>query len=1453
MAKAYLGKISALVTANTSDFNSKLNASAKEVRSFASAMQSSLTRAESAATASLRGIYTESQKVSRALQAVSSKRLDFKGFDTSTFAKLQQAVDTFKQIQNAATNIFDPLASAARVVDRLSASVQREFDPAMKSAQRSAEFLNQQLAQGGIVGERAFERIRRQAEAAAQAADRLAEAEALAGRGPRGTELAFAAPRVRDTLTASAAARQRAAEAPAALLEDGRIARDVQKLASIDALIVKRRAQIEQGIALNVDTTQAQRSLENLAALSERVRNRVEGSLNESNAGRAAADNEIALLQRRERAAKEAEDRRIAGQQRVADNEIALLQRREQAAKEVESRRLAEQQRAEDNEIALLQRREQTAKEIEDRRLADQQRQQENETAALIRREQAAKDAESRRLDEARGSQINPGDALARRARALIGGDIPDGNNVAGRALEIGRQVDNIGQRIEQARRQIDGLPDGIRAGLVPELRRASDIFVDLSRLGARATADQIARANREAERLARNANLAQRGLRFGEQFGGPGRRGLEFGLQEVSLRGYTAQLQVLQRALAGAGSEARGPALNAFNQLRSAISQATARGTLDTRAVRQEIARLTDEATRAAAAAAGISPGRLGRSVQRAGDIGRNSFANLGLGIQQAVFAVEDFFSVTGGLDQRIRAAGNNLSQLGFILGGTQGLIVGVAAAIGGQLVAAYLKWQNQGVGTEDSVKSLNDALSRQKSIIESIAESFSSLADEVGRIGFSKQGADAAQFANQLEEIRKKQQEFNTERAAALDPAVQQQRGIINARERELEKASDPADRVRLSRAIVAARREEQDAIARIREARPVGAFEAASVAIESRRQVEVQRAREAGLVGDEQRANARARNAAAGIGGRIGNARTQEGRNEVAILELSLERQRLEQEINANNFIGAGFLAGGNNTVRKQQLALVEAALISLQSGAANAADAIELEVAKASRAAAERIGVAQDAVAKAIEAGIPGAASLKVQLDALVEQLTSAQRRLVSAQQAGRDSGRGGDVTAAERAQREVRQIQLAINAREEEARTIAAVAAAVKQFDDVLQSVSRGVDSNVQSARDASDTARQRDLFSGTRTTADARRRAEDAAVEQGRLARRAQAEIAAARERFLQDALAAPRRSLAAEARANDEVTRQIIRESGAQVPGLRTLDEFIAELDARGLRQQAEQVRQNRDRQISIAEQLGNPKDFWGTVASLLEQSSQQASDVASQIGQPDQVWGTIASLLERSSSQASDAVLRAIEAAQIDRQLSTVGVLADGAREVLARKRAELESLSIEQDPAVRNAVDASMAESMRVQSVERGRQFAMSDAARSGEELAAKLRDISVFFADKIDQNNGLPDPAIIQDLRSQQKRAAEEAMRATAPAIFNMADEAQNAVLQGPSRAALQVADVTTSQGQSELNRLLRGDDSSRSASLVELQKQSQKLAELVDIARRDGAWPGIFDN
>ena len=1304
MANAYLGKISAIVTANTSDFNSKLNASAKEVRSFAASMQSALSRAETSAATSLRGIYTEAQKVERALKAAAGLRLSFKGIDTSKFKDITQAADQFRRVASAAEQIYKPLSLAAKATESLSNEVRGEFQPALIAAQRQAELMNRALSSGLAVSEKSFARVQRRAEATGQAVRRLAEASQIASSGPRGTELAFAAPRVRDSLTASAAIRQQAANAPASVIEGGTIARDVQKLVTIDNLIQKRRAEVESGILLNIDTTRARASLDSLLAVSEKVRRSISAAITPAAGGNRAEENQLALLQRRAQGEKELEARRAAAAQRSQDNEIALLQRRAQGEKELEARRAAAAQRAEDNEIALL-----------------------------IRREQAGKAAEAARfIGEGTFSPFSAPDAGARRVRGLAGGDPPDTGTALGRSLDVGRQVDSIAQKIASTRQQIDALPEGLRTRMIPALQQALNTLVDVERLGARATADQLSRANKEAERLAQNTSRVQRGQNFSEQFGGRGTRGLELNLQDTSLRGYTAQLQILQQTLAGVSTTARGPALKSFNELRKAIATAAKNGTLDLASTRQEIARLTTNAVNAASAVGKISTGRLAGQLKRAGDIGRGAFGNIGLGVQQAVFAFDDFFSVTGGLDQRIRAAGNNISQLGFVLGGTAGLITGVAVSITAQLIVAYIKWQNAGVGVEDRLKSLNDALSRQKSLVEDLAGAFRAIADEIANIGFSKPGADAAKFQQQLDDIRKKQNEFNQERFAELDPDVQRERGIVASREARLAKEEDPAVRLRLQGEINNARRREAEAARSARGAAPITAVEGARVAVESRRAREVQIAREAESPNEEAGANNRARQRQEDIDRRLGAASGERERQEIARDQLLFERNRLIREARSNDFSGAGILVGGSSN--SEQLTAVEIAIRQLDQAIVDSADLLEVEVASAAVGAAKQIGLAQAKVADAIEAGVPGALGLQVQLDGLTQQLFKAQNDLATAQEKARKEETGEDIGAATKARDEVARIQDAINQRGGEIKAIEASRRAFELFATGFDKVRQEAESNLQAAESARDQA-VGDRYEQFTEGAD---------------------------ERLMQ---------------AQQDVNRQL---------GLRN------------------EVRKEAARSEDLARNDEGVR-------------------------------------------------LREEEIAQIDRQLSSSGVIAPGQRDTLVTRRERLRQENesavddrVKTSPLVRKAITESIEEERRRQSAERGRQASQTPAQKAGEELAGTLRDIQKNFERR---PGGVAGNAA--EAADAGRRAANDAFRTSAPAILGLADQVQNAVLQGPSRAALNATDVSTVEGSRELNRLLRGDDAAKNQDLVELQKQSQSLETLVQLAREQGV-PATLD-
>ena len=935
-----------------------------------------------------------------------------------------------------------------------------------------------------------------------------------------------------------------------------------------------------------------------------------------------------------------------------------------------------------------------------------------------------------------------------------MGGDIPGGGGPLGDQLEVGRQVDNVINRVAAARQQLDTLPDPLRTALIPALQRATDQASTLARQGFGATAAQIRNAANEAERFEQRVARSQRALNFGQQFGGQGRRGLEFGLQAQSLQGYTAQLQVLQRTLSGVSTQARGPALDAFNRLRTAIATAADNGTIDLEQTRRQINGLAQDAVRAAAAAANISPGRLNRQFQRAGDIGRGAFGNIGLGVQQAVFAIDDFFSVTGGLDQRIRAAGNNISQLGFVLGGTQGLIAGVAASITGQLIVAYIKWQNAGVGTEDTLRSLNDSLARQKSLLEEISGAFASIGDEISRVSLAGPAAEFEKLSRSLDEIRNKQREARTESRAEVDPESQRIRGTIAARQRELEQSTDGGRRVILQRQINSLQEQERQRLSEL--SRPQRSVDQdAIVRAVADSYVNVAEGRIASLLEQtdgqadpleairvREEARRRADAAAEVTRRRFAEAPGNVERSQAAIDILEARRSQL-QRIAEN---GRGFFGTASNEARaaQQELLSIEQLLREARAPLEAALDELVIAVSESALEIARRVGSSQAALQNAV--GSDQASTLRVS-----QELEIFARQLRDAQQRATDARSRGDAAGTREAQDEVNAINEATSA-------YVATARSVTQFAQALDRVASQLSNTVaQEAQQAADQARRQ------ANEAEAARFgpvAGNVALEEADFRARR-------RERLERDARRAEERRRELENERNGAVRR--FERDGAADPGvaasIRQRDEAQAELDR-----------------------------------------------------------------AQREGRQATGDALRRRDEAQrdLDRRFENSR---DGRR---LRDRADNDDL-------------LSQVRRQEEDSILRGREQLRSPAERAGIELARNLSDIQNAF-DEL--------PKAQQDaaaLAAAQRRAVEESQRQAAPAIFNLADEVQNAVLQGPSRAALQATDVSTVQGASELNRLLRGDDSARNQNLVELQRQNnESLKELVNIAKANGAPPGIFD-
>jgi hypothetical protein len=113
-----------------------------------------------------------------------------------------------------------------------------------------------------------------------------------------------------------------------------------------------------------------------------------------------------------------------------------------------------------------------------------------------------------------------------------------------------------------------------------------------------------------------------------------------------------------------------------------------------------------------------------------------------------------------------------------------------------------------------------------------------------------------------------------------------------------------------------------------------------------------------------------------------------------------------------------------------------------------------------------------------------------------------------------------------------------------------------------------------------------------------------------------------------------------------------------------------------------------------------------------------------------------------------------------------------------------------------------------------------------------------LARDFEGIRLAAARTAEETTGLIDQAAVGEAR---QRAFRQSAEQVAPLLVGFSDEVANALLQGPSRAALQASDASTLQGQQELNRLLRGEDPARDVNLLELQKQTRELQRLVELA------------
>lgn len=806
-----------------------------------------------------------------------------------------------------------------------------------------------------------------------------------------------------------------------------------------------------------------------------------------------------------------------------------------------------------------------------------------------------------------------------------------------------------------------------------------------------------------------------------------------------VAIKRQQGELSALRDVISRVSATVRGPLESAFREYAIVVTNAMASGESGLESNEQDVKRLRAELIKLIAATGQVgNVGQITGQVNRAGDIGRGGFDKFSLAINQAAFAVDDFFSATGGLEFKLRAVQNNITQLGFIVGGTTGLIAGLATAIGGQLVIAVLKSIGVLDEEKDVMEALNSAFSEQKQRVEALTAAYNDLGSSIRDAGLGEAGRTQASRRRELEEIKRLEEEVRVSRASAVDPEAERLRIEIARLKRKSEESDDAgvrtANEIKISDLERQLARRSREAAGRQSTARTVG---------DTVVQAEIDRINTQfdslinGLSGDN---------------------------TEAAALALERERRRQLDEFQAGEAALRDRFRENPNNPAAQQRALseqrraIEEQIDRVQENLDDTQNALFLNpLSPLLRAAEDEYGrqlaslsAEYAALQSRIREAEPGAAFTRF-VEAQFAIADTLDRVRANLDQAGGGRGFLGDAAAAVNRSLQTRRSQAdqareegdtarldaltkEISALEEYALELESASAATKIFSDVISRLADDLDQTVaQEARSRADSARR------------------------------------------------------AANADPND--------------PFL-VMQRWKAELEA-GRAERREIVNEERNVQLrqqfeddAIAGRLG-PE-----LQSLISEREQLQRDIES---------GSLSVEEERAARRRRR---------EVDAELEQRFERSPGAMAAMGEAdRADTEAARF-----------AQLQESER-----RGRDLMMSEGEQSARAVVQSLEDITNAMFLRIEAGEDVAQ--VTSEAKEARASVLSEARRSIAPALFALQDQVANAVLQGPSRAALNAADVTTAQGTAELNRLLRGDDPAKDQNLLELQKQTSELEKL----------------
>lgn len=823
MARGYLGKISAIVAANTGSYVRGLNDAAAKTRDFAREVQSSLRKSSSEASRSIQAIYTPLQQFERALQSASSLKLSFKGFPgaiktveelSASLARLKdsdidiavrtsglQSLDELKRTINQISSKdidFVRNTGGLDAVRRLRESIGDVNNFVVRTEVKvRAEQLDSVLEKFATISDRQIDAVIN------VVGERQLDATLLKERQLRSIVEGLSNPLGEATSQLTKLSSEvQAAFIPALSRAQGGI-EDLKEQAESDVEISRRKfKQLEDQVNLTADA---------IGRLSEA--DRLVSRLGQGGQLRDVAPRQFDALNRAgglvERGTALPGMTRsgfgLAGQENV----VRSYARQIEQMRAVRERFVVEQKDTTEIDASITR----TTKRLEDETNAYERlvtAAQEYAALQALRNKQGfvsldSLESQARGLARRQPEQFGPPVPPNFRPPQL-GPDVPPGfgqpvsQDIGRDILDSQRQLEGLRNSIVSTKSAIESLPASVRSDFIPAIRQAEQDFLRLAR-SPQVAQQEIDAAAERLDQLSQAAKRASQAADF-QGFG-------EF-TQDASIRQATGELKALQQVLLQVGATAGGGAAQAYDRLRERTARAVREGNAGFPQVRREIERLQLAAAKAAAATGKISVNNALRQIQRGGDIGRAGFDKFSLAAQQAGFALDDFFSSTGGIDQKLRAVANNVSQLGFILGGTTGLFASLGVTIGAQLLIPLVRFAMNSKDGEAAAKAMGSAIESQRDRVKQLSGAYKELARSIAASGMSQRGQ--REFERQTQQRNREQEQvaIGLDAVAARSPRLAAARGAVAEADLALQQSTTAGQAAAAGRASRQARSE-------------------------------------------------------------------------------------------------------------------------------------------------------------------------------------------------------------------------------------------------------------------------------------------------------------------------------------------------------------------------------------------------------------------------------------------------------------------------------------------------------------------------------------------------------------------------------------------------------------------------------------------------------------------